>query len=426
MEGWCMGSTAQNESALNQAVNSLESEEDSDGEWRHYVNDQLSRFYPKLFELVDLWVMLKAPSFESVYQWRLEQEDKLRAVATNGTHVMSEEQVARFIKFYQRITEHTLMTLPEQVHYLYEMDDTRTITKMTCRSSIFSHMEKHWLVFTDMDGSLLDHHDYSYDPAIPTLEALEQAQIPVIPVTSKTQAEVEFIRETIDNTHPFIVENGAAVCIPVGYFPHQPAGTEQQGQFWIKSFCESRSRWQALIDELRPRYPDQFKTFAEAGIDGIIAMTGLNVHAAALAAHRQYGEPVSWHGNGQLKQSFINDLKAAGANVLEGGRFIHVSGNCDKGRALNWLKQIYQSAYPTKQMISLGIGDSHNDKAMLESADHALIIRSPTHGLPEVNRQNNLTISTHTGPKGWAEGVNNIIDAALHSNSSQQPRGNHG
>jgi predicted mannosyl-3-phosphoglycerate phosphatase (HAD superfamily) len=152
----------------------------------------------------------------------------------------------------------------------------------------------------------------------------------------------------------------------------------------------------------------------------------LNVHSAARSARRHYGEPVSWHGNGQLQQEFIEAIEAKGAQVLKGGRFIHVSGNCDKGKALNWLKAIYQQHMPDRQIYSLAIGDSHNDKAMLESADHALIIRSPTHGLPEVNRQNNLTISTQTGPKGWAEGVNNIIDAALHSDSSQQPRGNHG
>ena len=248
----------------------------------------------------------------------------------------------------------------------------------------------------------------------------------MIPATSKTRAEVELLRDSLHNAHPFIVENGAAVFIPVGYFLQQPEDTIEKDRYWIKEFVAPRNHWLAMIDEVRPRYSDQFKTFADAGIDGIIAMTGLNVHAAARAARRQYGEPVAWQGNGNLKQAFVAELTQSGASILEGGRFIHVSGDCDKGRALQWLKQVYQQAMPGRQIISLAIGDSQNDQAMLEQADYALLIRSPVHPLPEVNRDKNLYVSTHTGPKGWAEGVQLIIDATLHHDSTHLPRGTHG
>lgn len=427
LEGWCLGASAEDESSLSVPVNDLEANDDPNGDWRRYVNEQLALFYPKLFELIDLWIMLKAPSFDCVFNWRLEQENKLRQKAQNQRHVMDAQQLARFIKFYQRITENTLITLPSQVHYLFELNEKRQIIKLTSRPPTLSDIHnKQWLVFTDMDGSLLDHHNYHFDEAVPTLRALEKQNIPVIPVTSKTQAEVELLRDSLHNRHPFIVENGAAVFIPVGYFEQQPADTIKKNGYWVKEFVEPRARWQALINEIRPRYRDQFKTFADAGIDGIIAMTGLNVHAAARAARRQYGEPVAWHGNGKLKQQFIDELQQAGANILEGGRFMHVSGECNKGTALQWLEQVYQSARPDRQTVSLAIGDSQNDQAMLEQADHALLIRSPVHSLPEVCRKTNLTISSHTGPKGWAEGVNKIIDASLHSDLSKHPRGNHG
>lgn len=426
-EGWCLGTSAEAAASLLSPINDLESEEDQDGTWRRYVNEQLAQFYPGLFDLVDIWIMLKAPSFECVYNWRLEQENKLRQNAQNQTHVMDPQQLERFIKFYQRITEHTLQTLPDRVHYLFELNDQRQIVKLSSRPPILDNSDSQkWLIFTDMDGSLLDHHNYHFDEAIPTLKALAEQHIPVIPVTSKTQAEVELLRDSLRNQHPFIVENGAAVFIPVGYFEQQPADTIERDGYWIKEFVAPRSRWQDLINALRPNYADQFKTFADAGIDGIIAMTGLNVHAAARAARRQYGEPVAWHGNGKLKQDFIDELQQAGANILMGGRFMHVSGDCDKGRALKWLEQVYQSAWSEKNMASLAIGDSQNDQAMLEQADYALLIRSPVHALPDIQRDNNLTISTHTGPKGWAEGVNQIIDATLHSDSSNLPRGNHG
>ncbi len=129
LEGWCLGARPQSESELAVPVNSLEREEDSDGRWRAHVNTALSRDFPALYDRVDCWVMLQAPSFASVYAWRLEQEQKLRDRAGNsGQGLMDEAQVARFIQFYQRLTEHCLDCLPSQVDYLYTLDERRQIT----------------------------------------------------------------------------------------------------------------------------------------------------------------------------------------------------------------------------------------------------------------------------------------------------------
>lgn len=260
-----------------------------------------------------------------------------------------------------------------------------------------------------MDGSLLDHYTYEFDDARTTLQYLSNKQIPVIPITSKTQAELEKLRVDLDNHHPFIVENGAAIYIPKGYFNHQPEGTKEDSHYWIKTFVERRSYWQAMIEQVRGPFKNQFKTFAEANITGIMEMTGLSHDAAKLAAQRQYGEPLSWMGSTEHKKLFINKLILLGANVLEGGRFIHVSGKTDKGVALTWLANLYQQAFQLNKITTVALGDSGNDIAMLEVADYAVLIRSPVHGLPIVNRKENLFITTEEGPKGWAEGVNQII-----------------
>jgi len=428
LEGWCLGSEAQTDDALVQAVNSLEEYEDPDLQWRRYVNEQLASEYPKLFQLIDQWVMLKAPSFDCVFNWRLEQENKLRQLQFEHTlshrhKFMDDNAVQRFIKFYQRITEHTLNTLPAKVDYLYKLDDKRNIITLKKQHA---QNTTQWLIFTDLDGSLLDHHNYSHEAADALLTQLAIQKIPVIPVSSKTAAELELIRASLNNQHPFIIENGAAVYIPIGYFEQQPEDTQQIGNFWVKQFVDERKHWQQLIQQLKPKYLDQFKTFSELGIDGIIALTGLNVHTAARAAKRQFGEPISWQGNGNLKQQFIDEIEQLGGHVLQGGRFIHVSGQCDKGKALEWLHQLYLSAATTTDIKTLAIGDSHNDKAMLEQADYALLIRSPAHSLPEINRDKHLFVSTQLGPKGWSEGVKLILDATLHLYSSDNPRGNHG
>jgi len=137
LEGWCLGSDAQPERELTTPVNSLESDEDPQGNWRNHVNRQLQQGYPELFSQVDAWIMLKAPSFGCVFDWRLEQEQKLcRTLELQGRDplaagVMSRADVARFIQYFQRITEHTLSSLPDKVHFLFELDENREIIRLS-------------------------------------------------------------------------------------------------------------------------------------------------------------------------------------------------------------------------------------------------------------------------------------------------------
>ena len=260
------------------------------------------------------------------------------------------------------------------------------------------------LVFTDLDGTLLDHHDYSFEPALARLQQLEQLGIPLVIASSKTRAEIEPLRSELGNSHPFICENGAAVFIPEGYFPAQPGSTIARDGWWVREFCEPRSTWLALLAELADEFPGDFTSFSMAGTEGICAMTGLDPAAARLANQRDYSEPVQWLGPQERRAHFLQRLTEAGANVLQGGRFLGVAGDCDKGRALAWLREVY-AAHAAAVIDDLAAGDSGNDIAMLRAAGTALLVRSPVHDFPLVARQEGLLRSTLTGPAGWSEGV---------------------
>jgi D-glycerate 3-kinase len=128
LEGWCLGARPQPTARLLRPANALESDEDPDAFWREYVNNSLRREFLPLYQRIDSWVMLQAPSFDCIYRWRLEQEQKLaRVTAGARQRVMSERQIARFIQHYQRLTEHCLATVPATVDYLYSLDDRRRI-----------------------------------------------------------------------------------------------------------------------------------------------------------------------------------------------------------------------------------------------------------------------------------------------------------
>ena len=134
LEGWCVNTPPQSSSELRSPINDLEQNEDPLGIWRSYVNCELATEYQTLFEQIDYCIMLKAPSFDCVLQWRREQEHKL-ANTTKGesTGIMSDEEIAIFIQHYQRLTEHALKTLPDLCDVVYSLDKNRKITNEDVR-----------------------------------------------------------------------------------------------------------------------------------------------------------------------------------------------------------------------------------------------------------------------------------------------------
>jgi len=261
------------------------------------------------------------------------------------------------------------------------------------------------LVFSDLDGSLLDHHDYSFEAALPVLDTLRQRDIPLVLASSKTCEEMLELREMLGNHHPFIVENGAAIYVPLDYFPREPAPSVLRDDYRVFEMAPARERWLAELALLQQEFPGQYESFHDAGVAGIAAMTGLSESQARAASRRCYSEPVRWLGAPEDEARFIQRLQQAGATVARGGRFLSVSGDCDKGRALAWLRNLYREANPAGAVADLAVGDSDNDRHMLEAAGTALLIRSPVHGFPVLARDEGVIFSDRFGPEGWAEGV---------------------
>lgn len=266
------------------------------------------------------------------------------------------------------------------------------------------------LVVTDLDGSLLDHDDYNYDAARPVLQLLEEMRIPVVFASSKTRPEMVQLRNEIGNEHPFIVENGAAVCIPRNYFLKMPEQCVVQGDFWVRELCPPRERWSSILGVLREEIGESFTSFAAAGVQGIAAMTGLPPAKAALANEREYSEPVQWYGSETDLAGFLQRLNDEGATVLKGGRFYSVGGDSDKGKAWCWLREQFAMAASAtatvgSQVNDLAIGDGGNDVSMLDVAHRALPIPAHNRPLPSITRTEGVIHVDEIGPAAWAQGV---------------------
>jgi D-glycerate 3-kinase len=138
LEGWCLGARPQPVAALAEPVNNLEREEDPQGHWRAYVNEVLATEFEPLYQRIDQWIMLRAPSFDCVLRWRMEQEEKLaaRTAADGSNRIMDAQQVSQFIQYYERLTVVCLEDLPARVHHLYTLDEQRRIRDYRYRQSI--------------------------------------------------------------------------------------------------------------------------------------------------------------------------------------------------------------------------------------------------------------------------------------------------
>ncbi len=274
-------------------------------------------------------------------------------------------------------------------------------------------MKTQYIIFTDMDGTLLDHNTYSHAEAESMLGQLKAANIPVIPTTSKTFAEVIILREQIGLTGPFIIENGAAVYIPDDFFKQNPVNSQWKNGYWVYQFCSEQQYWLSLLKQVENHFSGCFTHFSAMSTEEIVDATGLTFIEAERAATRQFSEPVLWKSDEQRKQQFINALISVGASPLQGGRFIHVSGDCNKGMALEWLMAELSRQLPDATYESIALGDGQNDVAMLEAAYYSVKILSPVNKLPVLTKQKNVLTSTKTGPVGWSESLTQILKETL-------------
>ena len=131
-EGWCVGVQAQKMKNLIKPINELEKIEDKKLVWRRKVNYEIKKNYDKIFNLIDMLIFLKVPSFKYVYEWRSLQEIKLKKKSI-GKKIMSKEQIKRFIMFYERITKHMLKTTSRTADILINIDKDHCMQSMKIR-----------------------------------------------------------------------------------------------------------------------------------------------------------------------------------------------------------------------------------------------------------------------------------------------------
>lgn len=278
------------------------------------------------------------------------------------------------------------------------------------------------VVVTDLDGTLLDASDYSFEPALPALEALRERSIPLVLSSSKTRAELEYYAGVLRTRAPLVSENGGGIFLPataewkaaIDGTPALPGPVTEEGAYFTIRLGPPYEELRRALRLLRAR-GFEIRGFGEMSVEEVAALTGLPPDQAAWAKQREFDECfllVNDARDPEQEERLAGAVRELGLRLTR-GRFHHLLGRQDKGRALEILRRLFATrAGGLSHLIALG--DSLNDLPMLQAADTAVVMPQPG-GAPRpeliaaLGERPALRIAPHPGPEGWCEALLRLL-----------------
>ena len=266
------------------------------------------------------------------------------------------------------------------------------------------HRATSWVVFTDLDGTLLDHVTYRWDAAQGTLDALRCFRVPLVMVTSKTWAEVQPLQAKLGRRDPVVIENGGAIYLPAGYFPFRAKSAVKAGKGWLRvGLGTARPQILQTLAQASKRAGVRVRSFSEMGARELAGHAGLSLAGARRAAQREFDEPfVILDADRNAPARLKRQIERRGLALTRGSRFFHILGGNNKGEAVWKLTAWFYRAF-RRPVITIGLGDSPNDIPMLRAVDLPILVARPGGrydpetlvAVPRVRR------ACGAGPAGW-------------------------
>jgi mannosyl-3-phosphoglycerate phosphatase len=261
------------------------------------------------------------------------------------------------------------------------------------------------VVFTDLDGTLLDHCTYSAEAAMPLVKRLTDAGAAIVFCSSKTRAEQELYRKKLGISAPFIVEDGGAIFVSKGYFPFPYKYHRVIGDYQVVELGMPYREIQRILKGISEK-----NNMAVGGFDGmdaaqIASLTGLDVAQAKLAKKREYEETLNLTGSDEEIRLILSKIEESGLSWSKGGRFYGVMGGSNKGRATKILIGLFNRKLG--RIKTIGVGDSFNDVPMLAEVDVPVLVQKPGSYWEDIELANLHRIDG-VGPEAWVKAIEEL------------------
>lgn len=260
------------------------------------------------------------------------------------------------------------------------------------------------VVFTDLDGTLIDHHTYSAEQALDAIRSLQSRGWPLVFCSSKTFAEQVELQGHLGITAPFIVENGSAVIVPKDYFKVLPEGYRVLEHHLMYPLAHADAA--ALRAELaRFQHIHGFSSVSDAALADI---TGLSGEALSRARDRWFTETLVTPLDDAQASALAAEIGKKSWALSKGGRFYTVlSDKADKGRAMRWLAKVFSANLPAAPLLA-AVGDSPNDFPMLAEADFPFLVQKHDGSWAGLELPGLQKIDA-VGPKGFSQAVRKMM-----------------
>ncbi len=265
------------------------------------------------------------------------------------------------------------------------------------------------LLYSDVDGTFLDHHTYSYADALNAYHELTDHSIRVIFCSSKTRAEIEDLMSHLPGRNPFIVENGAAIFIPNAFFPNF-TNARIQGKYQIIELGLPYRQIMIHFHQIQQQFPDAVAGFSNMTDEALSLDAGLTRDQACRAKQREYSEAFKFiNPNPDIQRQILAQIETSGLMCTQGGRYFHIHGRHNKGEAVKRVNALFKASLGP--VMTIAIGDSINDLTMLLAVDMPVLVKKPDGSYDrEICRQLPHIRKSHgVGPLGWTFIAREII-----------------
>ena len=256
------------------------------------------------------------------------------------------------------------------------------------------------LIFTDLDGSLLDRDTFKFDKILNYIKDLISKGIFIIPNSSKTKIEIEKFNNDLDEDLPFIVENGAAIYnlnLIHSSFPEKISLSREIGEIL-----------DIFNNEISKKYKSKCKFIKNLKTDIQLQIFGQSKEKVKLSMNREYSIPLLYDGSKTEKVDLIKSVNNAGLSLHEGGRVINLCDKISKSRAMKHVVKIFKKI-SKEGLVTIGVGDNFNDLDMLKNSDIPCLVFNDKFTMEKINI-NNCLVSKKPAPEGWEEVVKLAMD----------------
>jgi mannosyl-3-phosphoglycerate phosphatase len=272
------------------------------------------------------------------------------------------------------------------------------------------------LIFTTLEGALIDSRTDSFSGTEEALGELARRAIPYILLTTRTRAQIEPIRRKLEHKHPFVTENGGGIFFPDGYFNIRLPGAARVGRYLAIAQGRPYTEVCAVLDEVAEECGVGVAGFHHMSLREIADNTGLRPRDAELAREREFDEPFFFtSGDDKEIEHFVEISRNRGFQARRGPTFWHYSSGCDAARAVRTLAKIFRESGHTKLRL-IGIGASEDDLAWLRAVDTPVLLQARRAPAAPVGKSQGASTSgwkVHTrdtsGPAAWNDAVLNMI-----------------